>query len=192
MAVYTWAAWKEKNTNQEQLIIFILTLYHEICFNENKRAFSPHKYAYCAMDKYNFVIFLKQSKTNSWCKQFWPLGRLFLVLKKPPRAVFVLWSINQDDLQLQTTNICRDLLSLTNYRIRIFKQMLILDSQREKWNTELETTYFLQEWQCQTLDPHLLHRDRGAGPPGEAADIHWKPWWPRWANSPEIEKYYKS
>lgn len=145
--------------------------------------------------KYNCVIFLKQSKINSWCKQLWPLGGgggLFMAWQKPPRAVSGLWSINQDDLQLQTTNICRVLLSLTNYRIRIFKGIPnLLHSQGETWNTELESTHFLQEWQCQTLDPHLLHRDRGAGPPGEAADIHWKPWWPQRANSLEIGRNIK-
>lgn len=66
----------------------------------------------------------------------------------------------------------------------------IWDKQGEKWKAAFESTYFLQGWLCRTLDPHLLHWDREAGPPGEAplpADTHWKPWWPRRANSLELE-----
>lgn len=42
--------------------MYILILYTDICCKENKKGIFFYKYAYCVLNKYNFGIFLKQSK----------------------------------------------------------------------------------------------------------------------------------
>lgn len=99
----------------------------------------------------------------------------------PRRPIFILWYINQEqvDPEFWLANLCGASRVRWWLITKKFHQNT-LDQTCRNMDLMFKSTYFRQEWQCQSLDPHQLHRHREAGAPGGAplpADIRWKPWW---------------